>query len=414
MRSTSATVGVAVLMAASVGLSACGGSGGGSASGSGSAQPSSKTITIGLSSVLSGPSATYGNTGKGAIAYFEWANAHGGINGYKFKWVEQDNAYSSSQSVTIARDFAQNDHAFAIITEGTPPTSATVQLAGQIKTPVFAAAGTVGLFAPPPNPYAFGEVVSYGDEPLFDAAYIINNLKQPRFSLAYQNDSVGIPSSQGVPAFAAANGGSVATSVPVAITTTDFAPAAAKLKAEGTKVVLGYLAPVALAGLQKACAAIGYTPQWVTFFATQDPSYVKLAGSLSNNVFSSGWSYGVDANNQAAAQYRSALKQYYPTLLYSTFALQGWDFAGIIAQGIKQATANGAALQQSSFLKELNGFDNVQAGMIPAVSYSPDDHGGASQLAMFQIRGTSVVQVSQFIPSWSSKTETAPTIPAIS
>jgi branched-chain amino acid transport system substrate-binding protein len=373
-------------------ITGCGSSS--SSSGSGS-DTGGKTLTIGFSSVLSGPASVYSEVTQGAQAYFKLRNDQGGVNGYKFKFKEKDNAYSTAQSVAVARELA-NSNVFEILVAGTPPVQAVKPIAAQLGVPIMAAAN--GDFFVPPIKNFFGENPRYSRLPLFDAQFILQHLHETQFALAYQNDDVGTPASKVVPQYLEAHGGKILTSVPVDAGTTDFSALASRLKRSGATVVEAFLGTSPFAGLQKAAAAIGYHPTWVTLFTQLTPGYTDLVGKLADGVYVNEF---LNADGPELATFKAGMTKYAPKLTASFLAEQGWTMAAITAKGIEQATQGDAKLTKDSYLAALNSFSGVPAGLLPSVTYGPQSHAAATKAAMYKYTGTSAKAVMKYedIPS---------------
>jgi branched-chain amino acid transport system substrate-binding protein len=101
-------------------LAACSSSGSGSGSGSGSKSstgPStSKTITIGFVTDLSGSASSGFLTSKlGIDAYLNQINAAGGVNGYKIKYILADTTSTPTGALTAVQKLVQQDNVFAIV-----------------------------------------------------------------------------------------------------------------------------------------------------------------------------------------------------------------------------------------------------------------------------------------------------------
>src|SRR5262245_42246476 len=96
-----------VALVATIGLltavAACtsGNSGKGSTKSGGAAVPgvTATTVTIGSHQPLSGPAAPgYSKISPATNAYFQYVNAHGGINGRKIKYIVMDDTYNPSKT----------------------------------------------------------------------------------------------------------------------------------------------------------------------------------------------------------------------------------------------------------------------------------------------------------------------------
>lgn len=374
-----------VVIAASTLLAACGSSSG-SASKPASPTSGNKTISVGLSSVLSGPASIYGTTGKGAIAYFKTMNAHGGINGYKFTWTQKDNGYSSAQAVAVATQLVQSDKVNAIITEGTPPTVGLFPIAKSLGVPILAAAGG-NYFTPPPAPNIFSQNPPYSGEAEFEARFAMNTLGDKKLALAYEDDDVGIPASQVLPKYVPSHGGQLVTSMPIANTVTDLSPFASRLKASGATAVIGFLGTSLMADLQKACAAIGYKPTWITFFAAFDPGYFQLAGSLTAGVYADGYMLPLTPSTSATKMYTEAMTKYYPSEVQSVFAQQGWNFAAILAKAVAVVTSGGKAPTNGALVAAISR-ETGQVGLMRSVSFSAKSYTATHGSAMYQLNAS--------------------------
>ena len=108
---------------------------------SGSAQQGvdNKVISIGMASILSGPSASASAISEAAKVYLDMVNRKGGVNGYTFKYVQRDTANQPAQAVAVAQQLLNEDKVFATIIEGTPGMQALVPIAPSLREPILAA-----------------------------------------------------------------------------------------------------------------------------------------------------------------------------------------------------------------------------------------------------------------------------------
>ena len=263
---TAALTGVAALAlaACSSGTSSGGGSGSGGSSGSLKTGPgvntSTKTITLGVLTPLSGPAAVIGKPlTAGQQAYFTAINNAGGINGWKVTLNTQDSKYDPQ---THAQQYAaiKNNVLFLAQTLGSPTTSAIESqlnadgmLAGTaaqdsafVNQKVNAVIGT---------PYAID---------MANAVYYTSK-KAPgaKVAIAYQNDAYGQDGIKGYDAAVSAYGLKSVAKVPYNVTDTSFTSQAVALKRSGAKYVFVTAIPTAAGTLIGTAAALGYHPQWV-------------------------------------------------------------------------------------------------------------------------------------------------------
>lgn len=378
----SALASVVALSAAACGSSSTSGSGG-----SGGQTAASKTVTIGLSSILSGPAATAGQgTDAGIRAYMDTVNAAGGINGYKFAFNEQDNAYNPAQAATVARSLVAAN-VFTIVTEGSDPLAATVPVSNPHQIPVFAEANGE-TFDPPASPYqySYGINPSYHDLAAQGAQFILDSLHETKAATVDLNNAGEDIANGAFTQYFTAHGGTVVDSEVTQLTTTDYSPFAAKLKASGAPVVYAFILDSELPGLQKAAAAIGYNPKWVTWFDPYTTGYLQLAGSLANGVYVSYFLTPLnDTSDPQVQAYLTAMQKYEPAEINNQPASQGWTFGAIIADAVRQVTAGGKPLTRTAFMAALNR-DGSAVGLVQSMTYTSDNHVGATEAAYYQIQ----------------------------
>jgi branched-chain amino acid transport system substrate-binding protein len=103
-------------LVAGAAIAACGSSGGSSAAGgSSSGGGSSKgPIKVGQISSLTG-GYPFSTTPKGTQAYFNYVNAHGGVDGHKIQFQSGDDQGSASQASQLAHKFVLQNHVVAMV-----------------------------------------------------------------------------------------------------------------------------------------------------------------------------------------------------------------------------------------------------------------------------------------------------------
>jgi branched-chain amino acid transport system substrate-binding protein len=383
MKSGFRLVGVAVSVAALLGTAACG-------SGGDSGGSDGKTLTFGLSTILSGPYAAYGEVGQGVEAYFKQINAAGGVNGYKLKLDSKDNAYQANQSVAINRQFTAAGH-LGIFELGTPATQAALRSKSSDVPLLCAANGD--LFTPPEVSSAYTVDPEFSRIGLFEADFIMENLKQNKYAFAYENDDLGTPALKVVPGYVKDKGGELLAEVPIDAAATDFSSAAARLKSSGATIVQALVGTAAFAGLQKAADAIGYHPKWVTFFTQMNAAYPGLVGDLAEGVYADNFLLNSGAGFD---KFSASMKKYYPKVGTSQFAQLGWSLAAFTVDGLKIASDGGKKPTRSSLVKALDTLENHPSGLLPSVTFNDESHVAGTQSAMFQYVDGAPKQVTKF------------------
>ena len=150
-------------------------------------------IKIGNINPYSGPASAYGAIGKAIGAYFDKVNAEGGVNGRKIKYISLDDGYSPPKAVEQARRLVEQEEVLLIFQSlGTPSNTAIHQYMNDKKVPqLFIASGATKWNDPQHFPWSMGWQPNYQTEARIYARYILDNIKDPRIAVLYQNDDYG-------------------------------------------------------------------------------------------------------------------------------------------------------------------------------------------------------------------------------
>lgn len=348
-----------------------------------------KTILIGSSSILSGPYAAYTQAADGFNAYIDQTNDSGGVDGYTFKVVQQDNGYQAAQSVTVARSLVFQEKVFALALAGTTPAAATLPIADKLKVPIITLANADVHLETIKN--VFGVIPSFSRMAMADVQYLTKQLSTKKIAYAYTNDDVGQTPLGMLPDYVKSQGAALTTTAGFAPTTTDYSSYAARLKQSDADAVLVFAGPTSLAGLQRAAAAIDYHPKWFGHFNSLTPSYVDLAGPSAEGTYLDNLFDIPDSNTPEAQQFRSKV----PPKSTSILGQFGWVQAALIVEGVKRATADGKQLTAAGFMDALSTLKDTRIGVWPDVTFTPDSHSGGNSQNIVQVQGGKFVEVTQ-------------------
>src|SRR5262249_48776261 len=123
-----------------------------------------KTITIGSHQPLTGPAAPgYSEIAPASNAYFQYVNAHGGVDGRKIMYKYLDDSYNPNTTVSVVHQLIQQDSVYAIFNGlGTPTHLNVVQFINASKVPdVFVASGCTCWNNTAQYPQTFGWQLDY-------------------------------------------------------------------------------------------------------------------------------------------------------------------------------------------------------------------------------------------------------------
>jgi len=149
-------------------------------------------IQIGQTSAYSGPVWAYGTFSKTEGAYVRMINERGGINGRKINLISLDDGYSPPKTLEQTRRLVEQDHVLGIFHSlGTAPNAAIQDYLNEMHVPHFALSGASRFNDPTHYPWTMGAIASYETEGRLYAKYIVQNIKDPKIAVLYQNDDLG-------------------------------------------------------------------------------------------------------------------------------------------------------------------------------------------------------------------------------
>ena len=135
------------------------------------------TLTIGMTTALSGNLAAYGNINTGIETYFNYVNENGGIDGTNLAVDIKDDAYVATQTIELVDELLQSVKPFAIQTLGSPNSLAVYdQLNDSCVPHPFTITGHPAWGDPVNHPWTTGHQMSYATEAILWGAWIKNNM----------------------------------------------------------------------------------------------------------------------------------------------------------------------------------------------------------------------------------------------
>jgi branched-chain amino acid transport system substrate-binding protein len=155
-----------------------------------------KSLTFGMSTVLSGPAADLGlNMRDGVLAALEEANRAGGVRGYQLHLQSLDDCYEPAKTVLNMRTLVSDPRIVAVIGNvGTPTAVAALPIAFQARMPFYGAlSGAGALRKTPPDRYVFNYRASYLEETAAMVNALIEHGKLEPEEIAFftQRDAYG-------------------------------------------------------------------------------------------------------------------------------------------------------------------------------------------------------------------------------
>ena len=160
------------------------------------AAASSRVITLGMSSALTGPAKELGRQMKlGVETALDAANDAGGIHGYRFQLVALDDGYEPDRTRQAMKELVEQRKVFAVVGNvGTPTAEVAVPYALEKKVLFFGAFTGAGLLRrEPPDRYVVNYRASYVEETAAVVKYLveIRKIRPNQIAVFAQQDGFG-------------------------------------------------------------------------------------------------------------------------------------------------------------------------------------------------------------------------------
>ena len=344
---------------------------------------STKTVTVGAFTPITGPVPFYATLTRAADACFKWANETNALNGWKIRFVTYDDGYEPARSVAVTRRLVEEDKIFALTAAtGTAQSVAVVPYAREVGLPMIGPiGGATALFS---ERLVFPLLPDYGWSVASNLDYAWDGLKAKRVALLWENDELGRSAKRGFELQMASRKLEAAESIPFEVRNTDFTPHVRRLANAKADAVILFGSNANLAAALKAAERTGFETKWMAPFFTADPTTRKLAGSLLDGVYFSSWLLPVTSDDADIKAYRDSIAKHYPNDAVGVFGLNGWSNGALFVKGFQALLASGKPLTRESLVDVMETMTDQSVGGARNVSFKAGDHRGARQEGIIQ------------------------------
>ena len=221
------------------------------------------TIVLGGTHPYSGPASAYSSIGKGAKAYFEYVNDHGGVYGRKIIYKDLDDAYNPPQTVQLTRQLVEQDGIFADFNPlGTPCNTQIRPYLNEHQVPqLFVATGATTWGADASKyPWTIGWQPDYQDESAVYAKYLLQHQPNAKIGVLYQNDDYGKDYLKGLTDALGSKSSMIVKSLSYEVSDPDVRSQIASLKNTGATSVMIFATPKFSTQALVAIAQLGWKP----------------------------------------------------------------------------------------------------------------------------------------------------------
>jgi ABC-type branched-subunit amino acid transport system substrate-binding protein len=376
------------------------------------------TVTIGSHQPLTGVAAPgYSEIAPASNAYFQYINAHGGINGRKIIYKYLDDGYDPAKTVTVVHQLVLQDHVFAIFNGlGTPTHEQVVPFLNQHKVPdLFVASGCLCWNNLPTDPETFGWQPDYTREGKILGQYVAQHFKGKKIGIFAQNDDFGTDGISGLKDELPA--GSIVSTQRYDPTNIKITPQVVALQKAGAQVVVSFSVPAFTALLQLTSVALKFAPQLVVSNVGSDPitlsglitSFSKGAApgkTLIQGIITDGYlSSPADPSNSWIKLFKKIHNKYIPKLPFDGNVEYGMAAAYTFAEALKAAGQNPT---RASIVAAIQSTPFTGPGLVP-FGYSATSHSGYIGAQMGIITGLVIKPIGT--PLTTDDTPTGPITP---
>ena len=355
------------------------------------------SIKVGAMLAMTGSSAvTQVQVNAGQYAYFQMVNERGGINGRKIDYIVEDHEYSAQKAVTAARKLVMSDGIFALLGSlGTAQLNPVLPFMDQQKVPIINSfTGTLEWFTPvKPGIFGIYTPLEYcvqacgrwaakdGHKKIivahWDAAFVraFTQYAEPGARSVFQDATVEW--------------------MPIKYGTVDYAPQALEIIRRKPDAVIASNVLLEFVSLARELRANGskvpiYTPPinvHETLVGT-NPAAVEGVKGLS-------FTASPRADTPALREYRDALAKYVtPAQKPDFLSLFTFGGAKIFCEALSRIQGEVTHESLARAFYTLNGYDS---GILPPVSFAPDNHLGTTSLFKMVVQGGQWVATGEFI-----------------
>jgi branched-chain amino acid transport system substrate-binding protein len=331
-------------------------------------------VVLGQSAVFSGPAQDLGiQMRDGALAYFDYINAQGGVNGRKIVLKSVDDRYEPDGAAAATKKLIEEDKVFALFGYvGTPTFNAAAPIIKEARIPLVSAFTGGESLRDPMIRYVFNVRASYYDE----TEQIVQHLTAmgvDKIAVFYQNDAYGKAGLEGVARALKKRNMAMAGTATFERNTVDVAKAVQDTVKLDPQAVVMIGAYKACAAYIKAMKAAGKSPSFWNVSFVGSKALARELGPEGRGVqISQVVPFPWDESIPVVRDYTRLLKasgKGEPNFS----SLEGFISARVMVEGLKRAGKN---LTRESLIRALESMDPYDVGGFK-VTYTPTDHRGS-------------------------------------
>jgi branched-chain amino acid transport system substrate-binding protein len=236
-------------------------------------------IVLGATGPLTGSESQYAPTLTGATAYFDYVNAHGGINGRKIVFKVEDDQYNPANTVSLTQKLVEQEGVFAIFDSiGTEQALAVRDYLNARKVPqLFVGSGAAAIGAERAKyPWTIGLLPSFTGEGLIYGRVIAKNAPGAKIAVLYENDEYGDELLAGLKRGLGPHAKQIVATQSYSVLDTSVVPQVQSLQASGADTFVIFALPKQAIQAFVAAYNLGWKPTEYDTSVSIDPAVMQI------------------------------------------------------------------------------------------------------------------------------------------
>jgi ABC-type branched-subunit amino acid transport system substrate-binding protein/esterase/lipase len=329
-------------------------------------------IVLGGTGPLTSTESAYAPVLRGAKAYFDYVNAHGGVNGRKIVYKIEDDQFDPAQTVAKTQKLVESDNVFAIFNSvGTEHALAVRDYLNAKKVPqLFVGSGATAIGNNHAKfPWTMGLLPSFVGEGTVVGRMIAKQHPRAKIGVLYEGDEYGNELLTGLKKGLGAKAKQIVSAQSYALLATDVTQQVQTLRAAGADTFVIFALPKQAIQAFVVAGKIGWKPYEYVTSVSIDPAVmqiVKLNAPAGTGVGAQSTAFLHDPTNptqkrSAGVQlYLQIMKTYLPSEDPKAVAhIYGMMAAYAMVDALKHAGKNptrASVLKAATHLNETNPF----------------------------------------------------------
>ncbi len=352
----------------------------------------SDNIKVGAAINLTGPASTWGQFhAKGQQDYFRYVNeTKGGVAGRKIEMILADTAYKVPEAVAAVRKFAVQDQVDMIATWGVGEGLNAKPIIQQHKIPTINYSTGWEILESPIG-YMYLPFGSYrlDCEAVLDYIRAIHKGKEPpKVGLLTYNNAYGRSIHKPSKEYAATNNINIVAIEEFPPQTVDLTTELLRLQKSGAEYIFIQMLPAAIIAAFRSADRINYDPPFLGTWTSTDPDFFKMGQGLIRDRLRIQFPGGLPADKNPGMKVMQELWKRYKTVdKFDASYWEGVAVAMIMERAMIRAGEQSKEINRETINRAMESFRQEDfGGLIPAVTYTPTDHGASFSARMVQVK----------------------------